>query len=69
MLSTLALLEWAAAKGHSSFELVRGLRVFEKNLFYITKPFGQRFWTSTAVLNDADEVAATILMRSVREGA
>jgi hypothetical protein len=67
-LATLARLERIVAKRHSSFELVRGLKVFDKNLLYITKPLGQRFWTSTAALNDADEVAGTILMRSAREG-
>jgi hypothetical protein len=68
VLTTLAHLERIVAKRHSSFELVRGLKVFDKNLLYITKPLGQRFWTSTAALNDADEVAGTILMRSAREG-
>ncbi len=69
VLTTIARLERIVAKRHSSFELVRGLKVFDKNLLYITKPLGQRFWTATAALNDADEVAGTILMRSVREGA
>ncbi len=61
-------LQRTAAKGHGTFELVRGLKVFHKNMLYITKPLGQRFWSNTAALNDADEVAATILARSVREG-
>jgi hypothetical protein len=69
VLTTLAHLERIVAKRHSSFELVRGLKVFDKNLLYITKSLGQRFWTSTAALNDADEVAGTILVRSAREGA
>jgi hypothetical protein len=62
-------LQRTAAKGHGTFELVRGLKVFDKNLLYITKPLGQRFWTDTAALNDADEIAATILTRSAQEGA
>ena len=62
-------LQHTAAKDHGTFELVRGLKVFHKNLLYITKPLGQRFWTNTAALNDADEIAATILTRSAREGA
>jgi hypothetical protein len=45
------------------------VKVFDKNLLYITKPLGQRFWTNTAALNDADEVAATILTRSTLEDA
>jgi hypothetical protein len=60
-------LQRTAAKGHGTFELVRGVKVFHKNLLYITKPLGQRFWTNTAALNDADEIAATILTRSEQE--
>jgi hypothetical protein len=69
LLKAIDNLQRIAAKGHGTFELVRGLKVFHKNLLYITKPLGQRFWTSTAALNDADEIAATILTRLVREGA
>jgi hypothetical protein len=69
LLKTIDNLQRTAAKDHGTFELVRGLKVFHKNLLYVTKPLGQRFWTSTAALNDADEIAATILTRSAREGA
>jgi len=62
-------LQRTTAKKHGSFELARGLKVFDKNLLYITKPLGQRFWTNTAALNDADEIAATILMRPAWEEA
>lgn len=62
-------LQRTAAKDYGTFEIVRGLKVFHKNLLYITKPIGQRFWTSTAALNDADEIAANILTRSAREEA
>ena len=62
-------LQKTAAKGRGTFEIVRGLKVIHKNLLYITKPLGQRFWTNTAALNDADEIAATILTRSTSEGA
>jgi len=48
---------------------MRGLKVFEGSLLYITKPLGQRFWSRTAALNDADDIAGTILMRSAQEGA
>lgn len=68
MLKAIDNLQQTAAKGHGSFEIVRGLKVFHKNFLYITKPLGQRFWTKTAALNDADEIAATILTRSVKEG-
>ncbi|RJR30585.1 MAG: hypothetical protein C4576_33125 [Desulfobacteraceae bacterium] len=60
-------LQQTAAKSYATSEMVQGLTVFHKNLLYITKPLGQRFWTDTAALNDADEIAATILTRSARE--
>jgi len=69
LLKLIFKLQRIAAKGHGSFEIVRGLKVFHKNQLYITKPLGQRFWTNTAALNDADEIAATILTRSGREEA
>jgi len=69
VLKTIDSLQRTAAKNHGTFELVRGLKVFDKNRLYITKPLGQRFWTNTAALNDADEIAATILTRSAREEA
>jgi hypothetical protein len=40
------------------------LKVFDHNLLYITEPLGLRFWMNTAALNDADEIAATILMQT-----
>jgi hypothetical protein len=30
----------------------------------VVKPLSQRFWTETAALNDADEIAGSILMHS-----
>jgi len=69
LLNAIYQLQRTAAKNHGTFEIVRGLKVFHKNLLFITKPLGQRFWTSTAALNDADEIADTILTRSAREGA
>ena len=68
VLSVITRLQQTAAKRYSTFEVIRGLKVFDKNLLYITKPLGKRFWTNTAALNDADEVATTILMRSARGG-
>ena len=69
ILSVIIRLQQTAAKNYGSFELVRGLKVFDKNLLYITKPLGQRFWADTAALNDADEIASTILTRTTWEGA
>src|SRR5262249_36212653 len=68
VLATLNRLQRTVVKAHGTFELVRGLKVFHHNLLYVIKPVGQRFWTRTAALNDADEIAATIIMRPAREG-
>jgi hypothetical protein len=46
----------------NAFEMARGIKVFEANRLYIVKPLAQRFWTQTAALNDADEIAGCILM-------
>jgi hypothetical protein len=69
LLKAIDTLHRIAAKDNGTFQLVRGLKVFHKNLLYIIKPLGQRYWSNTAALNDADEIAATILTRSTREGA
>lgn len=63
VLAVLHRLQRGAARNCSTVELVRGLKVFEKNLLYVIKPLGRRFWTPTAALNDADEIAATLVMR------
>ena len=36
--------------------------VFDQDSLYVVKPIGQRYWSQTAALNDADEIAGTILM-------
>ncbi|OJW23417.1 MAG: type I restriction endonuclease subunit M [Planctomycetales bacterium 71-10] len=64
VLAALQRLQRGVAKGRGTFELVRGLKVFDKTLLYVIKPIGRRFWSATAALNDADEIAGTILMRS-----
>ncbi len=69
LLKAIDSLQRTGTENHGTFEIVRGLKVFWKNLLYLTKPMGQRFWTSTAALNDADEIAATILTRPDREGS
>lgn len=46
-------------QGHLRFQ--RGLKVFAGDNLYILKPLDLRFWTATAALNDADEIAAAIL--------
>jgi hypothetical protein len=61
-------LQSETARTYSSFELTRGVKVFHKNLLLLLKPLGERFWTHTAALNDADEIAETIAMRSEKVG-
>ena len=48
----------------NTLELIRGAKVFDRDRLYLVKPIGQRFWTETAALNDADEIAGTILMQT-----
>ncbi len=60
-------LQQAFAKELGSIELLRGVKVFDKDSLYLFKPLAQRFWTRTAAFNDADDIATTILMRSRKE--
>jgi len=46
-----------------SFVRQRGLKVFDGDSIHIAKPLTLRSWTRTAALNDADEIAAAILLR------
>ena len=57
----------AMPKKYVTLDIVRGVLVFDGNRLYLVKPIGHRFWTQTAAINDADEIAATILMRSPKE--
>lgn len=66
VMSILHDIQASASTRHSTIELVRGVKVFDKSLLYIVKPISQRFWTRTSALNDADEIAAAILMRPTR---
>ena len=45
-------------------ELIRGVKVFDGDCLYVVKPIARRLWTETAALNDADEIAGTILMHA-----
>ncbi|MDR3621537.1 MAG: N-6 DNA methylase [Paludisphaera borealis] len=69
ILATLHRLQSGAAQARGTLELVRGLKVFERSLLYITKPLGRRFWTRTSALNDADEIAGSLLMRRAEASA
>ena len=67
LLSVLHRLCNLAAHKMNTFELMRGAKVFDGDSLYIVKPIGQRFWTQTAALNDADEIASTVLMHTLPE--
>jgi hypothetical protein len=67
MLKALDQLRKAFPQRLATLDLVRGILVFEKNRLYVVKPISQRHWTQTAAMNDADEIAGTILMRPLRE--
>lgn len=69
LLRLLDVVRKAIPRKHATLDVVRGVMVFHGNLLYVVKPIGQRFWTQTAAMNDADEIAGTILMRSPKEGA
>ncbi|MGA7500261.1 MAG: N-6 DNA methylase [Isosphaeraceae bacterium] len=69
VLSALDRLRAATSRKDGVLDPVRGLMVFDRNRLYVAKPIGQRFWTQTAALNDADEIAGTILMQSRKERA
>jgi hypothetical protein len=64
LLAALDRLRDVTTQKFSTFELIRGAKVFDRDRLYVVKPIGQRFWTQTAALNDADEIAGTILMHS-----
>lgn len=69
MLAALENLRKAAPQKHNTLDLVRGVMAFSGNRLYVVKPIGQRLWTQTAAMNDADEIAGTILMRPLAEEA
>ena len=64
LLAALDRLRKVASRRLDTFELIRGAKVFDRDRLYLVKPLGQRFWTQTAALNDADEIAGTILMHA-----
>ncbi len=69
VLAALDGLRKAAPQKHNTLDLVRGVMAFSGNQLYVVKPIGQRQWTQSAAMNDADEIAGTILMRAPQEGA
>ncbi|WP_237722857.1 HsdM family class I SAM-dependent methyltransferase [Singulisphaera acidiphila] len=69
LLDTLSHLQQLVNQRHSTLEIARGLKIFDRNRLYVVKPIGLRYWSRTAALNDADEIAGTLLMHSAKEGA
>ena len=65
MLKALDHLRKAFPQRLATLDLVRGILVFDHNRLYVVKPISQRHWTQTAAMNDADEIAGTILMRPI----
>ena len=63
LIRVLDIIRKAIPKKYATLDVVRGVMVFDKNRLFVVKPIGQRYWTQTAAMNDADEVAGTILMR------
>ena len=64
LLAALERLRKVTSKKLNTFELIRGAKVFDRDRLYLVKPTGQRFWTETAALNDADDIAGSILMNA-----
>ncbi len=69
VLHSLDRLRKAIPRKQRTIDPVRGIMMFDKNKLYVVKPIGQRYWTQTAALNDADEIAGTILLHSRKEKA
>ena len=63
VVETIWRLREVASRKHVALELIRGVKVFDGNRLYVIKPLDQRNWTLTAAMNDADEIAGSLLMR------
>lgn len=60
----------AAVAGRlNTLDIARGVKVFDGDRLYIVKPLARRFWTETAALNDADEIAGSVLMYTAQGNA
>jgi hypothetical protein len=69
LLQTLDRLRKIASPRTGTLTPTRGIMVFDQNRLYLLRLIGQRYWTETAALNDADEIAGTILMHTERASA
>lgn len=67
LLQALDRLRKVAFRKNAHIDPIHGLMIFDQRQLYIVKSIAQRHWTQTSALNDADEVAGTILMHSSQE--
>jgi len=58
---TLRRLEKLLQKQEGQFIFCQNLKVFDGDSLYLLKPMQIRFWSHTAALNDADEIAGAII--------
>jgi hypothetical protein len=63
-LSAIIRVQRAFKKDLGSVEVLRGVKVFDGDKLYVLKPLNQRFWTRSAALNDADEIAGAVLSKT-----
>ncbi|MEL7499562.1 MAG: N-6 DNA methylase [Planctomycetota bacterium] len=56
-------LRQVVSKKNGALELTRGIKIFDRNKLYIVNTLDQRNWTLTSAMNDADEIAGTLLMK------
>lgn len=63
LLATLERLRTIGVTAQQPIALPRDVMVFDQARLYLVKSIAHRFWTESAALNDADQVAATILMQ------
>jgi hypothetical protein len=64
LLSTLERIRAIGVSAQQPIALPRDVMVFDRSRLYLVKSIAHRFWTESAALNDADQVASTLLMQS-----
>ncbi|MGY3622035.1 HsdM family class I SAM-dependent methyltransferase [Bradyrhizobium sp. USDA 10063] len=69
LLQTFDRLRKAANPLDGAITAARGVMIFDENSLYLLKSINHRYWTQTTALNDADEIAGSILMHSQRATA
>ena len=67
VVETLRRLREVATRKRVALELIRGVKLFDNNRLYIVKTLDQRNWTLTAAMNDADEIAGSLLMKRLEQ--